>query len=662
MTSPAAPPLVLTRRRINIIFCALVAGMLMAALDQTIVSTSMPTIVGDLGGVSHMAWVTTAYLLATTLVMPVYGKLGDLFGRRTLFLVAIGLFTVASVGAALAPSFGWFVVWRGVQGLGGGGLMILSQAIIADVVPARERARYMAPIGALFGLSAVAGPLIGGFFTDSSLGWQWCFWVNVPVGLAAFAIGWTALTLPKRRSTTPLDIAGIVALSAVTTCLVLATDLGGSEGWTAPWTLALTAGFVVAVAAFVLVERRAVEPVVPLQLFTNPTFAVATALGLAVGLGMFSAIAFLPTYLQMASGLSATVSGLLLVPMTAGIIVTIQGTAGFIARTGRYKVFTVAGVATILAAIVWMTTLAGDTSLWTIGAMVFTLGAGLGLIMQNVVLAAQNAVPATQLGVATSTNNYFREVGATLGVAVFGTLFTTRLAERLGPALSANAEQAIGAGIGSPDSLTPPRSTPRATRCAAPSCSPTPTRWPRCSGTWCRSWVSRWCWPCSCGRSPWPPRPGWSPAARPSPRSRRRTAPAVPRTPSRSRSATRSPPAGPAPGTDPPGPRPGPAQPAAESRSCRRSFASRSATSNRTSTSVHTRRTAPPSATSVHVLVVSVSAVTSSGGLSPSGQVSPCSTKSGIGSSRNRRHSQAPTRPAPPRSSSSSATEHSHRR
>ena len=451
----AAPPLVLTRRRINIIFSALVAGMLMAALDQTIVSTSMPTIVGDLGGVSHMAWVTTAYLLATTLVMPVYGKLGDLFGRRTLFLVAIGLFTVASVGAALAPSFGWFVVWRGVQGLGGGGLMILSQAIIADIVPARERARYMAPIGALFGLSAVAGPLIGGFFTDSSLGWEWCFWVNVPVGLAAFAIGWFALTLPKRRNTTPLDIAGIIALSAVTTCLVMATDLGGSEGWTAPWTLALGAGFVVAVVVFVLVERRAVEPVVPLQLFTNPTFAVATALGLAVGLGMFSAIAFLPTYLQMSSGQSATVSGLLLVPMTAGIIVTIQGTAGFIARTGRYKVFTVAGVATILAAIVWMTQLTGDTSLWTIGAMVFTLGAGLGLIMQNVVLAAQNAVPATQLGVATSTNNYFREVGATLGVAVFGTLFTTRLAERLGTALSANAEQAVTAGILSPDSLTP---------------------------------------------------------------------------------------------------------------------------------------------------------------------------------------------------------------
>ncbi|HVI20332.1 MAG TPA: MDR family MFS transporter, partial [Gaiellales bacterium] len=419
MTDAAAPPIVLTRRRINTIFAALLAGMLMAALDQTIVSTAMPTIVGDLGGVSHMAWMTTAYLLATTLVMPIYGKFGDLWGRRTLFLVAIGLFTLASFGAALAPSFGWLVVWRGVQGLGGGGLMILSQAIIADIVPARERAKYMGPIGALFGLSAVAGPLVGGFFTDSAaLGWQWCFWVNVPVGLAAFGIGWFALTLPRKRSSTPLDYPGIVALSATTTSLVLFTDFGGSDDWGAPRTLLFIAAFVVSVVAFVLVERRAAEPIIPLSLFGNPTFVVATALGMAVGLGMFSAIAFMPTYLQMSSGLSAANSGLLMLPMTAGIILTIQGSAGFIQRTGRYKVLTIAGVALILAAMVWMTTLSGGTSLWTVGSMFFVLGAGLGLIMQNVVLAAQNAVPASQIGTATSTNNYFREVGATLGVAI----------------------------------------------------------------------------------------------------------------------------------------------------------------------------------------------------------------------------------------------------
>jgi EmrB/QacA subfamily drug resistance transporter len=452
----AAPPIVLTRRRINIIFSALLAGMLMAALDQTIVSTAMPTIVGDLGGVSHMAWMTTAYLLATTLVMPIYGKFGDLWGRRNLFLIAIGLFTLASVGAALSPSFGWLVFWRGVQGLGGGGLMILSQAIIADIVPARERAKYMGPIGALFGLSAIVGPLVGGFFTDhDSLGWEWAFWINVPVGVAVLAIGWFALSLPRKRSTTPLDLAGIAALSATTTSLVLFTDVGGRDGWGSWQALSLLVALVVSALAFVLVERRAAEPIIPLSLFRNPTFVVATALGMAVALGMFSAIAFMPTFLQMSSGLSAANSGLLMLPMTAGIILTIQTSAGFIAKTGRYKIFTVAGVAVITAAMIWMTSLSGATSLWTIGAMFFLLGAGLGLIMQNVVLAAQNAVPATQIGTATSTNNYFREVGATLGVAVFGTLFTSRLADNLGGALMANQQEAVAAGITSPETLVP---------------------------------------------------------------------------------------------------------------------------------------------------------------------------------------------------------------
>src|SRR4051794_24469325 len=430
--------------------------MLMAALDQTIVATSMPTIVGDLGGVAHMAWVTTAYLLATTLVMPVYGKFGDLWGRRNLFLIAIGLFTLASIGAALSPDFPWFVVWRGVQGLGGGGLMILAQAIIADIVPARERAKYMGPIGALFGLSAVVGPLVGGFFTDSAaLGWQWCFWVNVPVGLAAFTIGWFALTLPRKRSTTPLDYAGIVALSATTTSLILFTDFGGRDGWGSWQALSLLAAFVVSACVFVAVELRAAEPIIPMTLFRNRTFVVATALGLAVGLGMFSAIAFMPTFLQMSSGLSAANSGLLMLPMVAGIILTIQGSAAFILKSGRYKIFTVAGVLVIMATMIWMTSLTGNASLWTVGGMFFALGAGLGLIMQNVVLAAQNAVSADQIGTATSTNNYFREVGATLGVAVFGTLFTSRLADNLGAALTANGPQAVQAGITSPDSLTP---------------------------------------------------------------------------------------------------------------------------------------------------------------------------------------------------------------
>ena len=453
---PTAAPIVLTRRRINLIFAALVAGMLVSSLDQTIISTAMPTIVGDLGGISHMAWVTTAYLLASTLVMPVYGKFGDLFGRRTLFLVALALFTGASVGAALSATFTQFVVWRGVQGLGGGGMMILAQAIIADVVPAKERGKYMGPLGAVFGLSAVAGPLIGGFFTDhADLGWRWCFWINVPVGLAALLVGFFALSLPRKRNTSRLDYAGVVTLSALTTSLVFFTDFGGSRGWTAPETLALLAALLVSGVAFVLVERRAQEPIIPLGLFRNREFVLATALGAAVGLGMFSAIAFVPTFLQMASGTSAAESGLLTLPMMVGLFITAIGSGIATTRTGRYKVFPVSGVLVIAAAMAWMTTLSGSTSLWTVGTMLFVMGLGLGLIMQIVVLVAQNAVAARDLGTATSTNNYFREVGATVGVAVFGTVFTNNLADNLTAALSANGPQAVAAGLTSADGLVP---------------------------------------------------------------------------------------------------------------------------------------------------------------------------------------------------------------
>ncbi|MGY1812669.1 MDR family MFS transporter [Blastococcus sp. SYSU D00820] len=452
----AEGPIVLTRRRINLIFSALIAGMLVASLDQTIISTAMPTIVGDLGGVSHMAWVTTAYLLASTLVMPIYGKFGDLWGRRTLFLVAIALFTAASVGAALSPDFTWFVIWRGVQGLGGGGMMILSQAIIADVVPARERGKYMGPLGAVFGLSAVAGPLVGGFFTDhASLGWQWCFWINVPVGVAALVIGWFALTLPRKRNTEPVDVAGVVLLSIATASLIFFTDFGGDEGWTAAPTLLLMALFAVSAVLFVLVERRAVQPIIPMSLFRNRTFVVTTALGAAVGLGMFSAIAFMPTFLQMASGTSAANSGLLMLPMMAGLFITVIGSGIATTRTGRYKAYPIAGVLVIAAAMLWMSTLSGETSLVTVGLMLFCMGLGLGLIMQIVVLVAQNAVSPSDLGAATATNNYFREVGATLGVAVFGTIFTSRLTENLTGALTENAPQAVSAGITGPDSLVP---------------------------------------------------------------------------------------------------------------------------------------------------------------------------------------------------------------
>ena len=432
MTQTATAPFLLTKRRIWIIFGALIAGMLLASLDQTIVSTAMPTIVGELGGVQHQVWITTAYLLATTIVMPIYGKFGDVLGRRNLFLLAIALFTLASVGCALTTDFWTFVVFRAMQGLGGGGLMILSQAIIADIVPARERGKYLGPLGAVFGLAAVGGPLLGGFFVDH-LTWQWAFWINIPVGIAAFVIAVVALKLPSKKATAPIDVLGVVFLSIATTCLIFFTDFGGdsAHGWGALETWAWGLGLLAAAVAFVVTEARAADPIIPLSLFRNPIFVNATAIGLTLGLGMFAAIGFIPTFLQMSSGTSAAASGLLLLPMMFGLVGTSIVSGILITRTGRYKMFPVIGTLLTGAAMVALTTLTAETPIWLICVFLFVFGAGLGLIMQVVVLVVQNAVPPAQIGTATSTNNYFREVGAALGVAVFGAIFTNRLSENL---------------------------------------------------------------------------------------------------------------------------------------------------------------------------------------------------------------------------------------
>jgi EmrB/QacA subfamily drug resistance transporter len=424
--------MLLTQRRIWIIFAALIAGMLLSSLDQTIVSTAMPTIVGQLGGVEHQVWLTTAYLLATTIVMPVYGKFGDVLGRRRLFLIAIALFTIASIGCAFAGDFTQLVAFRAMQGLGGGGLIILSQAIIADIVPASQRGKYLGPLGAVFGLSAVGGPLLGGFFVDH-LTWQWAFYINIPIGIAAFAVAWFTLKLPNKKATQPIDILGVLLLSAATTCLIFFTDFGGNSdhGWDAIETWAFGVGLVVAVLLFILVESRAKDPIIPLSLFKNPTFINATAIGLTLGLGMFSAIGFVPTFLQMSSGTSAAASGLLMLPMMVGLIGTSIVSGIAITRTGRYRLFPILGTLITASAMVAMTTLTADTPIWLICVFLFVFGAGLGMIMQVVVLVAQNSVDASMVGTATSTNNYFREVGASLGVAVFGTIFTTRLTANL---------------------------------------------------------------------------------------------------------------------------------------------------------------------------------------------------------------------------------------
>ncbi|MFG6446496.1 MDR family MFS transporter [Microbacterium sp. P07] len=445
-TVPAANTLLLTKRRIWIIFSALIAGMLLSSLDQTIVSTAMPTIVGQLGGVEHQVWITTAYILATTIVMPIYGKFGDILGRRNLFLLAIAIFTLASIGCAFATDFWMFVVFRAIQGLGGGGLIILSQAIIADIVPASERGKYLGPLGAVFGLAAVGGPLLGGFFVDH-LTWQWAFYINIPVGIAAFLIAVFALKLPSKRATKPIDWLGVLFLSAATTCLIFFTDFGGDSafGWSSLATWAWGVGLVVAASLFIFTESRAADPIMPLSLFRNRVFVNATAIGLALGIGMFAAIGFVPTFLQMSSGTSAAASGLLMLPMMVGLIGTSIASGVLISRTGRYRIFPIVGTLLTGAAMIAMTTLSASTPIWLICVFLFFFGSGLGLIMQVVVLIVQNAVPAAEIGTATSTNNYFREVGAALGTAVFGTLFTTRLTENLTAVFTgagASAEQA----------------------------------------------------------------------------------------------------------------------------------------------------------------------------------------------------------------------------
>lgn len=446
------PLVVLTPRTVWLIFGALMASMFLSSLDQSIVGTAMPTIVGELDGVAHQGWVVTAYILAIAIVMPLYGKFGDLWGRRWPFLVAIGLFTIASAGAGFAQSFGELVAWRGVQGLGGGGLMILSQAIIADIVPARERGKYMGPMGALFGIAAVIGPLLGGLFTQHA-DWRWCFWINIPIGIAAFITAWFTLRLPSHRSGRPLDVFGIVFLVLGTSGLVLTSSWTSFSGntdydWSNPALLGLVVGTLVSIALFVLVELKVPDPILPLRLFKNPTFTIATLIGFILGAGMFAALAFLPTFLQMSTGVGVTQSGFLMLPMMVGVMITAIGSGIAITKTGRYKLYPVAGLAITAGGLAWLTQITGDMSMWLFGAMIFVLGAGMGLVMQTIVLAVQNSVDPHEIGTATSSNNFFREIGAAVGTAIFSTIFTTSLAAKLTDVFADAPAGAAGGGSG----------------------------------------------------------------------------------------------------------------------------------------------------------------------------------------------------------------------
>ncbi len=435
------------KRRIGLLFAGLMVGLLLSELDQTIFATALPTVVGELEGVDQMLWVTTAYALAGTVTMPIYGKLGDLLGRKTLFLAALAIFVLGSVIGGLSTDMTGLIVGRTVQGLGGGGLLILIQAIVADIIPARQRAPYMSVIGAVFALSAVLGPFLGGWFAEG-IGWRWALWINVPLGGLAIGLAAALLRVPSRPvQRVPVDVWGITTLTVAVTSLVLISTRGGTRyAWTSPEIITIGAVAVLAGLGFAAAEQRAVEPLIPLRLFRMRNFTLATTAGLVMAVAMFGTIGYLPTYLQMVNGLGATGSGLVMLALIGGVMTTTILAAQIVSRTGRYKWLPVVGAAAVAVALALLSTIEVQTDLRVVGGYLFLLGAGIGCALEILVIIVQNTVPAPDVGTATAATSFFREIGVSLGSAVVGTLFTSRLtallAERL-PVDAASGGEAV---------------------------------------------------------------------------------------------------------------------------------------------------------------------------------------------------------------------------
>ncbi len=435
-------PNYLSHREILVVLGGLMAGMFLAALDQSIVGTALPQIVSEFNSLDKLSWVVTAYLLTSTASTPLWGKISDLYGRRPLFIAAILTFLAGSVLSAMSQNIEQLIAFRAVQGLGAGGLMSLAFATIGDVIPPRERGKYMGYFGAVFGLSSVAGPLLGGILTDGP-GWRWIFWINVPIGAAALVIVSLRLKLTHVRRSHQIDYLGAATVTAAVTSLLLYLSWSGpGNGWGDGTSLALLAAAIVLAVLFVVIELRVSEPIIPMDLFKGRIFSGYAAFAFLLGVAMFGALIFLPLYLQAVKEMSPTESGLALLPMVVGIFAASIPSGQLMSRTGRYKQYPIISAVMVAAAMLMFSTISTTTPYWQLGIYMFVLGAGLGLSMQIVVTAAQNSAPRKHMGTATSTMTFFRSMGGAIGTALFGAVLTSRLKEHLADTIP-NATQAM---------------------------------------------------------------------------------------------------------------------------------------------------------------------------------------------------------------------------